>query len=98
MNFEVVNGVRYRLVLDEAVVIRQEASEVLGLNRVGARILELIAQGRSEEEMIATLAAEFDVRPGDLRVDVAQFIQELVEAAGIVQPQGADDVPGDQAG
>ncbi len=85
MNFELTRGIRYRLVLDEAVVVRQETSEVLGLNRVGARILALIAEGRSEEEMIETLAAEFEVGAAQLRVDVPQFVQELVEA-GIVQP------------
>ena len=84
MSWRLAADVRYRLVLDEAVVVRQEAAEVLGLNRVGARILELIAEGKSEEEMVAVLAAEHEVDAPVLRADVGEFVQELL-AAGVIR-------------
>jgi hypothetical protein len=84
MSWQLAADVRYRLVLDEAVVVRQEAAEVVGLNRVGARILELIAEGKSEEEMVAVLAAEHEVDVPVLRADVGEFVQELL-AAGVIR-------------
>jgi hypothetical protein len=79
MSFALRRDVRYRLLLNEAVVIRQDAAEVLGLNLVGARVLELIDDGLAESEILERLVQEFDVAPKELHSDVQAFIAELVE-------------------
>jgi len=90
MAFALRRDVRYRLVLDEAVVIRQDAAEVLGLNFVGARVLELIAGGSAKSEILERLVEEFDVAPGELQTDVEAFIAELIEL-GVVESLPPDD-------
>jgi len=84
MSLALHRDVRYRLLLNEAVVIRQDAAEVLGLNLVGARILELIDDGLAESEILERLVQEFDVAPEELHADVRAFIAELIEL-GIVE-------------
>ncbi len=76
--------VRFRTVLDEGVVIKQETAEVLVLNEVAARTLELLDGARTVAEVEAQLAAEFDAPP-ELGHDVVAYLDELL-AAGIVEP------------
>jgi len=93
VSYALRRDVRYRRLFDEAVVIRQEESEVLGLNLVGTRVLELVEQGRSVAEMLDVLRGEFEVAPATLAADVAEFLRELV-AAGVIAPlDGAEATP-----
>ena len=95
MSLSLRPDVRYRLLLDEAVVIRQDAAEVLGLNLVGARVLELIDEGLSESTILERLLQEFDVTPRQLQADVRDFIAELRDL-GVIEPLPSDR--GDQEG
>ena len=79
MSYALRNDVRYRLLLNEAVVIRQDAAEVVGLNLVGARVLELIDRGFGENQILTTIAEEFDVAKRELEPDVSAFLGELVQ-------------------
>jgi len=47
------------------------------LNLVGGRIWSLCDGHRTEEEIVAALAAEFDAEPEELRADVAEFVADL---------------------
>jgi len=95
MSLSLRPDVRYRLLLNEAVVIRQDAAEVLGLNLVGARVLELIDEGLSEGGILERLLREFDVTPRQLQTDVRDFISELTDL-GVVEPLPSDR--GDEEG
>ena len=95
MSLSLRPDVRYRLLLNEAVVIRQDAAEVLGLNLVGARVLELIDEGLSESTILERLLQEFDVTPRQLQADVRDFIAELRDL-GVIEPLPFDR--GDQEG
>lgn len=68
---------RYRLIDGEAVVVRQEAAEVLALNGVGARVLELLDGRRTVGEVVDRLYGEFEVDRAELERDVARFVAEL---------------------
>jgi hypothetical protein len=76
--------VRFRIVADEGVVIRQQAAEVLVVNEVGARLLQLLDGKRSLAQVRARLAAEFEVEPAELERDVAAYVDALI-AAGVVE-------------
>lgn len=89
MSYQLAPDVRYRRVLDEAVVICQQAAEVVGLNASGARILELIDEGRTSGEIIDAMAAEHNVEREVLETDVAAFLDELA-AAGVICPTDED--------
>lgn len=80
--------VRFRILDGEAVVVRQRAAEVLGLDAAASRILELLDGERSLEAVIAALTAEYEGEPKAITREVEAFVEELV-AAGIVEPVGA---------
>lgn len=83
--FRHCGDVRYRVIDDEAVVIRQDAGEVLGLNDVGARLLELIDGKASVKVLLEKMADEFEIDRNRLEQDVLGFLQELGEAGVIEQ-------------
>jgi hypothetical protein len=78
------DDVRYRVVGDEAVVVRQQAAEVIALNDVGARVLELIDASRSVRQLIETMSSEYDVDHDELARDVESFVTAIHDA-GIVE-------------
>ncbi len=82
--FRLREDVRYRVVGNEAVVVRQEAAEVVALNAVGARVLELMSDERSIDEVVNALISEYDVDRPTLESDVETFVGEIVEA-GILE-------------
>jgi hypothetical protein len=77
--------VRFRRIEDEAVVLRQAAGEVLVLNGIGARVLELLAAGAGPDEAARRLAEEFEVDLAEAAADVRSFAAEL-GAAGVLEP------------
>ncbi len=78
--------VRFRLVAGEAVILRQESAEVLGLNAVGSRLLALADGNRSLAAVVDVLETEFDAARERLEADALGFAQELVEA-GVLEPR-----------
>ncbi len=88
----VASDVRFRPVFDEGIVIRQRAAEVLVLNEVGTRILELLAKERTLGEIRDTLTAEFDTAGTSVDQDVDDFVAQL-EAAGVIERAGGSSLP-----
>ena len=82
--FRHCGDVRYRIIDDEAVVIRQDAGEVLGLNDIGARLLELIDAKTPVAGLFDKMADEFEIDRNQLEQDVLGFLQELREA-GVIE-------------
>lgn len=82
--FRLREDVRYRVVGNEAVVVRQEAAEVIALNDVGARVLELMSDERCIAEIVEALIGVYDVDRSTLESDVETFVGEIVEA-GILE-------------
>jgi len=76
--------VRFRTVLDEGVVIKQDTAEVLVLSEVGARILELLDGSRTMAEVETALAEEFDAPGDEIRADLGRYVAELL-AAGVIE-------------
>lgn len=81
------SDVRFRVIAGEAVVLRQEEAEVLVLNEVGARILELADGSHSAKAIVDTLESEFEVERAELESDVETFLGDLVEA-DVLEPAG----------
>jgi hypothetical protein len=77
--------VRYRVLDGEAIVVRQRAAEVLGLDAIGSRLLDLFDGERTLAEVVERLAAEYRGERATIEADVAAFVSELVEA-GVVEP------------
>ncbi len=71
--------VRYRRVDSEAVVLVQDSAEVVGLNRVGAAILEAVDGTRTVAEVRDILCERFEAPPERLEADALAFLGQLVE-------------------
>ena len=87
--FRRASDVRYRILNDEAVVIRQRAGEVLGLNSLGARLLDSVDGRRRTEEIIATLLPDYDVDRETFTSDSLAFF-EAMSSSGVIEevPEG----------
>ena len=72
--------VRFRVIDGEGVVVKQQSAELLVLNEVGARILELLDGERTTAEVLETLGEEFDAEAAELEGDLESFLRELSEA------------------
>ena len=77
------SDVRYRILDDEAVVIRQRAGEVLGLNALGARLLDALDGVTPVGEIVADLAPGYAVERQELERDALGFYAELA-ALGLI--------------
>jgi len=75
---------RYRNVAGEGLVVRQSVGEVLVLNDVGTRVLDLLEAGAVVGAVVDALALEYEVDRAVLEQDVAAYLGELLDA-GIVE-------------
>lgn len=65
---------------DEMVLLNLDSGEYFGLNDTGTRVWELLADGRSREEVIERLTEEFEVAGEVATGHVAALCAELLEA------------------
>ena len=85
--FQLKSVIRFRSIADEGIVLRQDEGEVLVVNGVGVRVVELIREGTTLEQILTTLEGEYDVEPEQLRTDVMTYLAEL-EEAGVLETAG----------
>ena len=74
-----------RLVGDETVLLDLASGVYFGLDGVGKRIWESVADGLSLRETAATIAAEFDVEEAQAQADLIAFATDLVERGLLTQ-------------
>ena len=92
-SFRVAPDVRYRVIDDEAVVVRQREGDVLVLNQVAARVLQLVGEGLSPDEIGDRVAGEYEVPEATIRVDVEKFLAELEGLNVLERLPAAGDAP-----
>lgn len=73
----------YKKVGEEMVLLDFERGIYYGLNPVGARVWELLTEGKSTDEIIDLLTDEFDVQRTDAKDDVMALVDDLA-ANGLV--------------
>ena len=77
--------VRYTKALDEGVVLRQKSGEVLVLNDVGLKVLELIGAGTSSlDDIVDAIQEYYEIDRSTALSDIAAYLDEL-ESAGVIQ-------------
>ena len=74
---KVAKGVRETINQDGAVLLDIEQGLCFSLNPVGARIWEMVKNGRSLDEMTDALEKEFRLPRTQLLVDVSDFLKQL---------------------
>ena len=77
-------GVVYKKVGEEMVLLDFDRGVYYGLNPVGARVWELLAEGKTSEEIIDRLTEEFEVERTDVTNDVAELMDNL-QTNGLVR-------------
>lgn len=68
----------------EAVILNLNSGVYFSLNRVGARIWELIQKPRSVREIQDAILKEFDVEPERCERDVIRLLEQL-DTKGLVE-------------
>ena len=74
-----------RLVGDETVLLDLSNGIYFGLDGVGKRIWESVAEGLSLRETAATIATEFEVEEAQAQTDLIAFATDLVERGLLTQ-------------
>ena len=68
-----------RPVGDETVLLDLASGIYFGLDGVGKRVWESVADGKTLAETVATIVTEFDVETEIAEADVLEFAKDLVE-------------------
>ena len=87
-------GVSWRVIEQEAVLINPEEAEVMRLNPVGTEIWQRLDGKRTVNELIEHLHQFFDVEKEQLQRDVLRFLTQLTRREMIEEMQGNGSVPG----
>ncbi len=83
MRATIPERVVYKKVGDEMVLLDFERGVYYGLNPVGARVWDLLAEGKTADEIVNMLTDEFDVHRTDVAGDVIALMDDLA-ANGLV--------------
>ena len=76
-SFRIAPDVRFRVIDDEVVVVRQGEGDVLVFNQVASRVIQLVSEGLSSQQIGDRAVDEFDAPEARIREDVATFLEEL---------------------
>lgn len=71
--------VLFRLLSDEAVLVNLRTEQYLGLNPVGARMWNVLMAAASIEAAYEELLKEYEVEPAELRRDLGDLVDQLVD-------------------
>jgi hypothetical protein len=71
--------VLWRRLDDEVILMQLKTDQMFSLNRTGARLWELIAEGLSFEEIRERMALEFEISPDRLTSELGQILDLLIE-------------------
>lgn len=80
---QVING--------EALILKLQEEEVFSLNETGARIAQLIGEGRSVDAVVDTLTAEYETSRADIEREVIDLVQALVSKGLVVRRKSSED-------
>ncbi len=78
--FSIPEHVLARKLDDEMVLLNLDSGEYFGLNDTGTRVWELLADGRSRDEVVDCLTEEFEVAVEVASSHVATLCNELLQA------------------
>ena len=78
-------GVAFRELDGEAVILSLDSGTYFGLDRLGTRIWRLIEEHGCLSEVSRSLLDEYDVSPSILEADVSRLVSTLVEKGLLVR-------------
>ena len=69
--------------IDGGVVLDLQRGKLFRVNVVGAKVLDLLEQGKSPAQIAEKLSAEFQIALSDAEADVREFLASL-ETQGVI--------------
>ncbi|QGZ93389.1 PqqD family protein [Terricaulis silvestris] len=84
IRYEISDQVISREVGEEAVILDLESGTYFGLATTGARIWQLIGQGKTLQEICDLVAGEYEVSRAELLHDLIALAQDLT-ARGVIR-------------
>ena len=78
------DSVVFRELDGEAVLLDLQSGQYFGLNAVGTRIWQLLAELRRPQPVLEAMLEEFDVPAAELEADLLQLLGQLAEHGLIV--------------
>jgi hypothetical protein len=81
--------VLHRKLEGEVVMLDLTRSAYFGLDAIGARILDLLAEHGRLRDVLDELITEFDVEPAVAEADLLRLMSEM-QASGLVSPVPSD--------
>lgn len=81
---KIAREVVFQKVGEEIVLLNLETGFYYGLNPVGSRVWELLAEEGSLRAVFEKLEKEYEVAPEDFQQDILRLVQELM-AKGLVE-------------
>ena len=81
---EVADDVLSRRIGDETVILHLESEQYFGLNGVGTRLWDLLNEGTTLGHAVTLLAADYQVDPELVEVDVRAVLDDLMDSDLVV--------------
>jgi len=88
---EISDGVTWRNVGDDVVILNLDSGIYFGLDGSGGQIWRELAEHGAVEKAFESLKREFDIDPGELRRDLDDLLNRLLDKGlmrPVVQPAG----------
>lgn len=73
-----------RTIDGETIILDLRDSRYLSVTGVGTRIVELLGDDTTLDDLVVTLAGEYEADPGVVRADTQRFLDKL-RAAGLLE-------------
>ena len=77
--FKVSSAIRSTSTADGALLLDIHRGRILGLNRTGSRVFQMLEGGVDQNQIAGEISDEFGVDAGQVRNDVLDFIRTLQE-------------------
>ncbi len=84
-SFVVSEDILFQEIGGETVLLNLQSEHYFGLDPIGTRIWQVLAETSSPASVVQCLITEFDVAEAQLRGDVLRLIGELVESGLVTQ-------------
>ena len=92
MTVRISDDVVYRTLDREAVILNLATGTYFGLNEVGTRMWQLMAEHGSPTKIVEAFLAEYDAGEQQVRIDLDHLIRQLVDK-GLVKPDAEETPP-----
>jgi hypothetical protein len=89
--FRVSEGVVFRELEGEAVLLNLDSGMYFGLDQVGTRVWQLLAEHQRVPAVIEKMLEEYEVGREALEADVARLVAALLDKGLLVQGDAAGD-------